>query len=146
MTRKLLPRISAARPAVCSSPARHTLCFCLPPLPLLPLMTLLPCSLHLSSDWLIIRKREANTPSRGKLVKTGGQGTDRWFQTWRKKKNLDSSNIIHESQCEKPFTTQLPEGLRIVAECCVWIMFPPRSVVSFTETPPAQCRSAFEWM
>ena len=145
MTRKLLPCISAARPAVCSSPARHTLCFCLPPLPLLPLMILLPCSPHLSSDWLIIRKREANTPSRGKLVKTGGQGMDCWCQTWQKKKTLDSSNIIHESQCEKPFITQLPEGLRIGAECCVWIMFPPRSVVSFTETPPAQCRSAFEW-
>ena len=87
MTRKLLPCISAARPAVCSSPARHTLCFCLPPLPLLPLMILLPCSPHLSSDWLIIRKREANTPSRGKLVKTGGQGMDCWCQTWQKKKN-----------------------------------------------------------
>ena len=39
------------------------------------LMMLLPSSLHLNSDWLITGK-EVNTPSRGKLIKTGGQGTD----------------------------------------------------------------------
>ena len=136
--------LSAAAP-----PGTQCASACLP-LPLLPLDDA-TASLPSSQFWLVDhREREANTPSRGKLVKTGGQGTDRWFQTWQKKpqQNLESANIIHESQCEKPFTTQLPEGLRIVAECYVWTMFPPRrTVVSFTETPPAQrSRSVFEWM
>lgn len=116
-----------------------------------PLMMLLPCSLHLNSNWLITGKERRTHEVKGSWLRQVGRGRTADSKLGEKKKtnqNLDSANIIHESQCEKPFTTQLPEGLRIVAECYVWITFPSRrTVVSFTETPPAQrSRSAFEWM